>query len=319
MSEKLDWHKIPSKHFTVSGLPFYSGGPWQRFNQAQLDGLPEAVITQARYPAGVVIRFSSDTRNLKIKLSVHSQACGAGIDVMVDGVLWRSVLVNPDHDEVELFRNVPAELKQIELYLPGNQALSPAQLGVDVGCQLEAAQDRNDQLPITVYGSSIVQGAGSHLSCMNYPSILTRELGIDINNFGFYGAGRGEPEVLEKILALPAQAIIFDLGKSFGNQAADVYGAMLKQARQSHPDAKLICITPIYCLRERYDEKFRAFSDSIRQKFSQQANSIDGVQLIDGLTLLGPDDWRCFSEDGLHPNEWGYALIAQRLLERVVF
>ena len=120
-------------------------------------------------------------------------------------------------------------------------------------------------------------------------------------------------EVVREILGVPADTLVFDLGKSFGKQDASVYRDMLQQACQAQPDARRVCVTPIFSLREHYDRRFRAFSEALREKFCEAASAVAGTAIIDGMSLLGPDDWSGFSADGLHPNEWGYAQIAQRL------
>jgi lysophospholipase L1-like esterase len=317
MSTKQQWLKLPSKHFYISGLPFTQGVQWHRFSDLQAAALTEEVLKQSRFPAGAMIRFYSDTSSLRLKVSALSPAKESGVDLMVDGDLWRAVRLSTDKNEIEFFKNVEREHRLLELYLPGDQAISLGEIGVDVGCSIEPATTSEEYPSNVFYGSSIVQGAGSKLSCMNYPSIIARQLGTPSINFGFYGAGRGEPEVVSEILKVPAQTIVFDLGKSFGNQPAEIYGKMLQQSRDTQPDARLVCVTPIYCLRERYDTQFREFSHVLRAKFSEQSASISGVTVIDGLQLLGESDWACFSPDGLHPNEWGYARIADRMIAKL--
>ena len=46
---------------------------------------------------------------------------------------------------------------------------------------------------------------------------------------------------------------------------------------------------------------------------SEAASGFSKTTVVDGLTLLGPDDWTGLSVDGLHPADKGYELIAERL------
>ena len=321
MSLEFDWYSPSDDNISVLGLaPAVMPGSPQasgyRLSQQQLSVVPEAVATQARFPAGVRLRFYSNTSHLRLKLEAASPSRGVGIDVMVDGNLWRSLLVEPGTADITVFEGLAAEDRLLDIYLPGNQQLHIEQLGIAPDSTLEPAPCKAG-LPWVFYGSSIVQGAGSTLSCMNYPAILSRQFNVDTVNFGFYGAGKGEPEVVNEILGVPGHTLIFDLGKSFGRQDASVYRDMLQQARRTQPDAKNVCITPIYSLREHYDPRFRAFSESLRDTFNKAASEVEETILIDGLELLGPEDWACFSADGLHPNEWGYTRIAERLAARL--
>lgn len=317
MSLELDWYSPSDDNICVLGLaPAVMPGSPQasgyRLSQQQLSVVPEAVATQARFPAGVRLRFYSNTSHLRLTLAVASPSRGAGIDIMVEGNLWRSLLVEPGTVGITVFEGLAAEERLLDIYLPGNQQVHIEQLGIAPDSTLKPAPYKAG-LPWVFYGSSIVQGAGSTLSCMNYPAILSRQLNIDTVNFGFYGAGKGEPEVVREVVSVPAHTLVFDLGKSFGKQDAGVYREMLQQACQAQPDAHRVCVTPIFSLREHYDRRFRAFSESLREKFCEAASAVAGTAIIDGMSLLGPNDWGCFSADGLHPNEWGYARIAQRL------
>nr|WP_279537217.1 SGNH/GDSL hydrolase family protein [Aestuariicella hydrocarbonica] len=185
---------------------------------------------------------------------------------------------------------------------------------MQAGADIAPARPYRDDLPLVFYGSSIVQGAGVNLSCMSYPAIIARELNSDFINWGFYGAGRGEPEVIDLVAGCPAKAFILDLGKSYGIQPADVYLRMLKQLRQAQPAVPLVVITPVFSSRECFDSGFRTRTQRTRQIMREAVEALEGVLLVEGETLLGERDWPGLSPDGLHPNEKGCAETAKRLL-----
>ncbi len=318
MTANVDWIPLPSDKVAILGLPFTRGNPWQRFTADQIVNLPEAVATQSRFAAGARIRFTSDTGSLTLRVSALSPYKNHGIDMMVDGKLWTTLHCRPgDEPEQTLFEKLPSVPRLFELYLPHEQQLDLDAMAIDAGASLEAAPMPEDQKPLVVYGSSVAQGSGAQLSCMSYPAILGRHLAIDVVNFGFYGAGRGEPEVLREVLKVPAAQLIFDLGKSFGKQASTAYTAMLEQARAAQPDTPIHCITPIFCLREQYSQSFADFSNKLRDQFFDAAKGIENVSVVNGLELLGENDWEGLSNDGLHPNEVGFTRIAERLLPKL--
>jgi hypothetical protein len=315
MSETLVWTRLPSAQITILGLPFTQRKSWQRFDHEQLSRLPKAVAEQAAYPAGARLRFLSETSCLSLRLQYLSSAADSGIDVLVDGQLWRTLSCTEisSETEVSVFSGVPKQKRLFELYLPLDQSLSVLALGIDDSARLDPAPISNKTAPIVFYGSSIVQGAGSHLSCMTYPAILARNLNVDFINFGFYGSGRGEPEVLEEMLKAPASQWVIDLGKSFGKQPTAVYRDMLVRVRQHQPNVPIVCITPIFCNKELYSEGMKRLSDSLRQQVHDAARGLGEITVVDGLSLLGKSDWAGLSNDGLHPSEAGFTLIASRL------
>lgn len=323
----LTWIALPDPRLRVSGLPLnahLSAGAapstplhWHRLPTSAACNLPEAVAQQARYPAGAVVRFHSDTRQLALRVTARSPSRGAGIDIMVDGALWKTVQLAPGEQDIAVFAGMAPQERQYQLYLPGDQELTLEQLGISADASIAATQGDHSALPILFYGSSIVQGAGSRLSCMSYPAVIGRQLGLDTVNFGFYGAGKAEPEVVTEVLKVAAQTLVFDLGKSFGTQGAAVYQRMLEMARDQQPQAKRVCVTPIVSLRECYDSKFADFSHRLRDTMASAAARVRNTVVVDGPSLLSAADWSGFSADGLHPNEWGYSLIAQRLTRQL--
>jgi len=152
---------------------------------------------------------------------------------------------------------------------------------------------------------------------MTYEAILCRRLNLDYVNLGFGGAGKAEPEVVDLVAELDACGFVFDLGKSFGRQPAEVYGAMLDTIRAAHPEVPLVCITPIFSTREFYDAEYADLSKHVRDVMCEAANprmqAGDGsIYLVDGLESLGAADADAFQE-GVHPTDLGFARIADRL------
>jgi hypothetical protein len=152
---------------------------------------------------------------------------------------------------------------------------------------------------------------------MSYEAILTRRLGLDFVNLGFSGAGKAEPEVVELVAQVDACCYVFDLGKSFGGQPAEVYGAMLDTIRRAHPDVPLVCVTPIFSTRESFDGAYADLSehvrDAVRQAVRERAESGGGrLHLVEGTDLLGPGDADAFHE-GVHPTDLGFMRVADRL------
>ena len=169
-----------------------------------------------------------------------------------------------------------------------------------------------------LYGSSIAQGAGAARAAMGYGAQLGRLMDLEVVNLGFGGAGKAEREVVELVSRIDACCVVLDLGKSYGLQAVDAYARMLEQLRATGPTVPLVCVTPVFSTRELHDSEYVALSEHTRDVMRRAATARRrdgdaGVVLVEGLALLGQRDSDGYSGDGVHPNDLGYARIAERL------
>ncbi len=310
---------LPDVRVDCCGLPATASSKhyWRLPSAAQAD-VPLAVAEQSRYAAGARLRFKTNSRSLMLEGEGWSEISRQGIDCLVDGHYWRTLWMNRgERSEQPVYRGLSQQWREVELYFPADQEVSIHQLTIDTDAILEAAKELSTIDPLVFYGSSIVQGAGAALSCMSYPSIVARALQLDFHNWGFYGAGRAEPEVVAQVVAHPASAFILDLGRSFGRQDIEVYRSMLRQIRDVHTSVPIVVITPIFSARENFDPKLADRSEQLRLLMSLATEAVTGVTLVNGLSLLGHNDWSGLSNDGLHPNEKGFELMAQRLLPTI--
>jgi lysophospholipase L1-like esterase len=124
---------------------------------------------------------------------------------------------------------------------------------------------------------------------------------------------------VDLVNSIPACCYIFDLGKSYGMQNATAFKKMLQTVRRSHPGAPLICLTPITSARELYSQAYANRSQHTRDVMREAVNEFiqsgeKGVILLEGTDLLGFDEHDGLSRDGVHPTDYGYSIIANKLL-----
>ena len=322
------WITFPDERLQVCGLPWLeeNGPHWWRLPKRAAEKLPPAVARLMRFPTGARIRFSSDTSRLQIRLKAsptlsfgHMSPIGSrGLDAYVDRTYWSSATVTQEGEqELTFFQGAEGGPKEICIYLPSFQEVTVLAVGVDAGAEVGPPAPFAERLPIVFYGSSIAQGACASRPGMSYEAILARRLDADYVNLGFSGSGKAEPEVVELVSRVEACCYVFDLGKSYRTQPADVYAEMLRKIRADHSGVPIVCVTPIFSTRELYDTGYAELSEYVRRAVAtaagQRIESGDReVQLIDGLELLGPADADAFQE-GVHPSDLGFALVADRL------
>jgi Arc/MetJ-type ribon-helix-helix transcriptional regulator len=324
----MKWVAFPDDRFVVSGLPWFRATAprlW-RLPEAAAGRLPDAVQRLMRYPAGARIRFASDTSQLHLRVDAPNvRSMGnmsplgcRGLDVYADGQYWSSAPVAETGSHVlTFFEGAERALRQITIYLPSFQEVRVEAVGLEADAQVKPPHAFVRPLPVVYYGSSIAQGGCACRPGMSYEAILGRRLDLDFANLGFSGAGKAEPAVVDLVAEIDACCYVFDLGKSFGRQPAEVYGAMLDAVRATHPAVPLVCITPIFSTRESYDAAYADLSeyvrDAVRQAVRRRMQAGDArLHLVEGTDLLGPDDADAFHE-GVHPTDLGFDRIADRL------
>ncbi len=324
---KLDcaWLPFPdSAKFKVLGLPWFDENKpnLYRMPRAQFDSLPKGVRARSRCPSGGRILLKCDTSQLGLKVLPHNKATLNGFDVYINGRFVRSAFAEEPQveKEVVLFKDLDRKEKEIMIYLPQQQEIRIQAIGVDKDTKFSTPEHHFARpQPVVFYGSSVCQGHGTLKPSMTYPAKLCRDLNLDFVNLGFGGAGKAEPNVVELVNSIPGCCYAFDLGKSYGMQGPDPFKQMLETIRQSHPHAPLICLTPITSTREVYSKSYADRSEHDREVMRQAVKEFiqsgqKGVYLLEGTDLLGFDEADGFSRDGVHPTDFGYSIIAKKLL-----
>jgi GDSL-like Lipase/Acylhydrolase family/N-terminus of Esterase_SGNH_hydro-type len=327
---KLDcaWLPFPDNaKFKVLGLFWFEENKpelW-RMPAGHFDSLPKGVTRQARQPTGGRILLRCDTANLGLKVLPSNKANLRGFDVYVNGKFVKSTYAEEPKVEAELvlFKDLDKKEKEIIIYLPSNQGVLVKAIGVDRDTRFSApTHPFAKPLPVVFYGSSVCQGNGALKPGMTYPAKLCRDLNLDFINLGFGGAGKAEPAVVDLVSSIPACCYIFDLGKSYGMQDSTAFKKMLQTVRKAHPGVPLVCLTPITSAREVYSASYASRSQHTRDAMRQATNEFiqsgePNVVLLEGTDLLGFGEHDGLSRDGVHPTDYGYSIIAGKILPPV--
>ena len=321
----FSWLPFPdSARFKVLGLHWFEENKpklW-RMPVGQFETLTKGVQRQCKLPAGGRILLKSNTTRLGLKVLPLNKGTFKGFDVYVNGSFLRSAVVEEPDVEVELvlFKDLEQKEKEIVIYLPYHQSVLIKAVGVDEAAKFSAPDHKYAKpLPVVFYGSSVCQGSGGLKPGMSYEAIVCRKLNLDFINLGFGGAGKAEDNVVALVNSIPACCYVFDLGKSYGMQDSTAFKKMLQTLRQSHPGVPLVCLTPITSALEVHSPGYSNRSLHDRTVMREAANEViksgeKGVYLLEGTDLLGFGDHDGLSRDGVHPTDYGFTLIANKLL-----
>jgi hypothetical protein len=319
------WMAFPdSAKFKVLGLYWFEENQpklW-RVPKGQFDSLPSGVRRQSRHPTGGRILLKCDTTKLGLKVLPMNKGSLKGFDVYINGRFYKSAAAEEPKVEAELvlFTDLDRKEREIVIYLPYHQEVLIKGIGVDEDAKFSAPEHQfAGPLPMVFYGSSVCQGSGALKPGMTYEAILGRELNVDFINLGFGGAGKAEGNVVQLVNSIPACCYVFDLGKSYGMQDLTAFKKMLETVRKSHPKTPLICMTPITSSREVFSESYSSRSVHTRTVMRDAVTEFTksgekNVWLLEGTDLLGFAEHDGLSRDGVHPTDYGYSLIAKKLL-----
>jgi hypothetical protein len=317
----LKWLPLSDKQLEVCGLPWIkeNGSNLWRFPGSARDIVPRAVWSRAQVPDGGRIRLSCNSTRLAIRAqAVREVSRGGHFDAFVNGEYVGSVRATRTQAmDLVFFENKDRARRDITIYLPNNQQVQVVGVGVDADAQFHPPPPFARKQPMVCYGSSVLQGTGASHPSTTYPAALARALNLDFVNLGFGGAGKGEPEVVALVNQLDACCYLFDLGKSYGAPTPERYAKMLDTIRASHPGVPILCVTPIYSIKEGNEPAYRKRSEDLRVTMRQAANDRrqagdKQMLVVEGLELFGEAD-KDFFHDPLHPNDEGNKRMATRL------
>ncbi len=341
-TSKFDWYKVDEMRLSGK-IDAHTSNPFQRFPDSMKDLVRKRVWDLSENPAGVYVDFETNSDEVIVKYEVngpiefpHMPATGvSGIDLYaMDGGSWKWVKGNYNFSDTISYKfrlngKSTKTQNKLRLYLPLYNTVTYMEVGVKGNSNFKNLPKVNKK-PIVVYGTSITQGACAGRPGTAWTSILSREIGIPLLNYGFSGNGRLEEEIINYLAQIEAEVFVFDClanftsGQGLGAQQAKVRLIEgVKTIRKSHPATPIIFTDHAgYPHGEVYypeKEKYLELNLSNREAFEKlKGEGFDNIYLL-GFKELGLDQDNFI--DGVHPNDAGmmkYADAYTRLLRKLV-
>ena len=339
---EFTWYKVDKmKH--GGRIDTETSNPFQRFPDSMKDLVRKRVWDLSENPAGVYVDFETNTDEIIVKYEVkgpvefpHMPATGvSGIDLYKrDEGNWVWVKANYNFADTISYKfrlkdTIDLTQNKLRLYLPLYNIVSHMEIGIKTNSNFKESP-RDLTKPIVVYGTSITQGACAGRPGTAWTSILSREIGIPLFNYGFSGNGRLEEEVLNFLAQLDAEVFILDCLANFtSGQGLNAQQAKIrliegvKTIRKSHPETPIILTDhagyPHGEVHYPEKEKYLELNRSNREAFEKlKREGFDNIYLL-GFKELGLDQEDFI--DGVHPNDAGmikYANAYLHLLRKVI-
>ena len=192
------------------------------------------------------------------------------------------------------------------LYLPGWCELTKVEIGVDKDATIEGLP-KPFKHKVIVHGSSITHGASASRPAMNYPALMSRNLGIDFVNFGFSGQCKMQPQFLEFLKTCEADAFVFD---AFSNpsekEIKERLNNFVDELVKAHPGKPLIFIqSPIdqdsYFNTKKYAERM-SLTKTAAEMMKALSKKHKDVYFLAVPNVLGTDA----TIDNSHPTDLGF-------------
>lgn len=316
---------------TVCGKVFSdTPNPYHRIDTTRFHGFTAEEVRLLQESSGVSIAFRTDAHSIRVWPRYGKTYfgggttgfAGRGFDLYIrrDGKwLWAaSGLQNDNHldDPVKLIQDMADGEKECLLYLPLRSELLEVRIGVEDGATLEPLESPF-RYRVAVFGSSFTQGASTSKAGMCYPSILSRESGIEFLNLGVSGRCRLQDYFAVALSAAEnVDAFLFD---TFSNptpkEIRERLFPFIEAVQAAHPGVPLVFQRTIYRERrnfntaaDKYEAERMALSDSLMRVACKR---YPDVYYITKNTATSPDHYT--SVDGTHPGDYGYTLWARSL------
>jgi lysophospholipase L1-like esterase len=198
----------------------------------------------------------------------------------------------------------------------------------------------------THYGSSISQGMDAVSAARTWPASAARELGWALRDLSFAGNAQLDGFVARTIREAPADLITMKVGINLVNADSmrerafrPALHAFLDTIRERQPSTPIVLVSAVSCpVHEsapgpvltgadgRARTAARAVEDDSGALTLSRTREIiaevvrmradDRLARLDGRELFGPDDVHLLY-DGLHPDQTGLDLIAERFVQRI--
>jgi lysophospholipase L1-like esterase len=273
---------------------------------------------------GARIRFRTDAKNIAAKFKftrLHSR--GDAINsmglYMVNGRIAGSFQRNPKLDEavVEFPQTDESVARDYELIMPYGDSVEFAGLTLRDGKLLPPSA--RPVFKYVAFGDSITHGfRAGDIGC-TYPFMIGEKLQWQTVNMGF-GSRTTVPADGNAIAACGGDVISILIGfndfygsKPITNYVRDFKGLIIN-IRTMQPETPVFLITPLWSS----EPKWAASKIGLRLEDYRKAvrlivaDSHDAhLHLIEGLSLM--DNLPEMTTDGIHPNDKGFAQVAERL------
>lgn len=259
--EKKPLTYVDASTLTVINKIHNSGNPLERLDVERYSSLTPNAAKTFRQSTGLALVFTTDSRNIYARWSVHPRRFVAnstdifqrGLDIYIrhKGEWTFAGVARPKADptvlefESSLVRRMGEGVKECMVYLPAYAHIKSLEIGVDKGATIAPAPSPFKH-KIVFIGSSLTHGEGTPRPGVIYVAQLGRRLNAETPNLGHSGQCKLQQHFIDIVCDTEADAYVFD---AFSNPTAEQINERLydfvKQIRAKHKDTPLIFLQTV--------------------------------------------------------------------------
>ena len=331
-----EYRYVEASDLTVTGKVFPdTPNPYHRIDTARFHGFTKDELKLVLESSGIAIAFRTDSPSIRVLPKYvrpyfgggTTGFAGRGFDLYIkkDGKwLWAAAGLQNDNaldKPVNLIKDMDSSVKECLLYLPVRSEVSSVKIGVEEGRILEPV-GQPFRHRVAVFGSSFTHGASTSKAGMAYPSILSRETGIQFLNLGVSGRCRLQDYFAAALAQAPdVDAFLFD---PFSNPTPEEIRERLfpfiEAMQSAHPGKPLIFQQTIYRERRNFNKQADSYErermDVAAKLMKEACKKYKDVYFITTTNATSPDHYT--SVDGTHPGDYGYTLWARSIRKPVL-
>jgi len=293
---------------------------FHRYSAAQdavYDGNIRTIAT-----SGIRLEFETDASAFTLRGSLRpgSSRFFADFDIVVNGIFCRHESIADLREQPEYSFEVPLEegrLNHVTVYFPCLAAADVSELSFAGGTVVRPVKRKQTLL---CFGDSITHGYDAHFPSQSYPNQLADALDSEVFNKAFGG------DIFRPALVAaeddPVRPDLITVAYGTNDWSHSQRIEMVEHAREffallakKYPAAKVFAIQPIW--RRDHDRvtavgTFAEAAEIVREAAAVHPRST----VLSGLDLV-PHLERCYSPDGVHPNDFGFQFMAKNLLRKL--
>lgn len=271
---------------------------------------------------GARIRFRTDSRRIKIEISVSNQYVDRGMSFYqantgyvffgdYSSSRYKGLLsADNTYESDKIYGEFENDgMTDVTVFFPRNPTVEGVEITLDDGAAVLPPAPHKIKLPFVFYGSSITE-QGLTSTPFAYASLLSRFFDADFYNFGASGNARGETEVAEYLGKIEKSIFFYDYDHNAptAEHLENTHEAFFRKFREFDPDCPVIMTS-----RPSDDAPdFERRADIVRRTWENAVSSGDkNVYFIDGKLLFGDVDPALCTTDVTHPNDLGHYMMAK--------
>lgn len=317
---------------SLKGSFFASADDYNRLDSVQRLPLPARVQELAQNSSGLTINFETNAKSIRVKwdleklLTIWNMTPVAinGLDLYAfENNKWQyvaSARPTGEKNNVLMVDHLDGKSRKYRLHLPLYSKLTKLEIGVPDSSTIKAwTQPFTDERKVVIYGSSITQGASASRPGMAYPSIISREMGLEIFNLGFSGSGKMEFDIAKTLAKIPASVYVLDcVPNPSPQQIKERSYLFIKYLRSQKPKIPIIMVESVYRETAHWNNKTKSMVEQQNQEFKKtfdklHAENPKDIYYIKSKELMGTDHEA--TVDGTHLTDLGFMRISATIIK----